>query len=184
MPSSTAGDGLNLESVLQKGELLWPGPFCEGAHSAGNSDSIYFRSESRFNFKTLEAKVTTLWKELTTLWKNDQSTIGGNRPVASRLSGYIQGSTSDLNQLSGLQQRARVMFCEFAWMVVPQASNSNTLMAVLMPAPEVTGPRAPQMAYTSTRPGKAFRAASLTQKSDPKDIFLILYNRLVSLRPL
>jgi hypothetical protein len=35
------------------------------------------------------------------------------------------------------------MFCEFAWMVVPQPSNSNTLMAVLMPAPEVTGPRAP-----------------------------------------
>jgi hypothetical protein len=33
------------------------------------------------------------------------------------------------------------MFCEFAWMVVPQASNSNTLRAVLMPGPEVTGPR-------------------------------------------
>jgi hypothetical protein len=79
--------GLNLEPVLQKGELLWPGPFCEGAHSAGNSDSIYFRSESHFNFRSLEAKVTTLWKELTTLWKNDQSTIGGNRPVASRLNG-------------------------------------------------------------------------------------------------
>ena len=63
------------------------GPFCEGAHSAGNSDSIYFRSDSRFNFRSLEAKVTTLWKELTTLWKNDQSTIGGNRPVASRLNG-------------------------------------------------------------------------------------------------
>jgi hypothetical protein len=45
LPSSTAGDGLNLESVLQKGERLWPGPFCEGAHSAGNSDSIYFRSD-------------------------------------------------------------------------------------------------------------------------------------------
>jgi hypothetical protein len=41
-----------------------------------------------------------------------------------------------------------------------------------------------QRAYTSKRPGKALRAASLTQKSDPKDNFLILYNRLVSPRPL
>jgi hypothetical protein len=73
------------------------------------------------------------------------------------------------------------MFCEFAWMVVPQASNSNTLRAVLMPGPEVT---ASQRAYTSKRPSKALRAASLTQKSDPKDNFLILYNRLVSFRPL
>jgi hypothetical protein len=40
------------------------------------------------------------------------------------------------------------MFCEFAWMVVPQASNSNTLMAVLMPAPEVTGPRTPPKGRT------------------------------------
>jgi hypothetical protein len=55
---------------------LWPDPFCEGAHSAGNSDSIYFRSESHFNFRYLEGKVTTLWKELTTLWKNDRSMIG------------------------------------------------------------------------------------------------------------
>ncbi len=33
------------------------------------------------------------------------------------------------------------MFCEFAWEVVPQASSSNTLRAVLMPGPEITGPR-------------------------------------------
>lgn len=52
-----------------------PAHFCEGAHSAGNSDSIYLRSESRFNFRHLEGKVTTLWKELTTLWKNARLTI-------------------------------------------------------------------------------------------------------------
>jgi hypothetical protein len=45
-------------------------------------------------------------------------------------------------------------------------------------------PSASQMAYTSTRPGKAARASFLTRKSDPKDNFLILYNRLVSFRPL
>ena len=43
------------------------------------------------------------------------------------------------------------MFCEFAWMVVPQASNSNTLRAVLMPGPEVTGPRTPPKGRTLPR---------------------------------
>jgi hypothetical protein len=77
------------------------------------------------------------------------------------------------------------MFCEFAWMVVPQASNSNTLRAVPMPGPEVTGPHERlQNAYTSKRPSRALRAPPLTQKSDLKDNFLILYNRLVSPRPL